>query len=75
MGEIDSSWSGFALDKLIHDEDLNKLKLDFYPTKSGKIKKKDVCRAIQELLLKGELNYFSDKTKNEFSKLIEFISD
>ena len=76
LGDVSKEWKGFELEKLITDDDLKALCKEHYAGKNlNKLTKKDICRAIQEKLLKGEEGHFSTDTINNFDKLFEGLKN
>ncbi|WP_454845517.1 ATP-dependent nuclease [Ralstonia thomasii] len=70
--DIDSSWTGFALEKIIGAEDLLKIQCEVFP--GTKYSKKQFCLAVQELLIKKKAVIISAETTENLSLIDEFLS-
>jgi predicted ATP-dependent endonuclease of OLD family len=72
--DIDEKWSGQELEKLITDTDRTRICNEHYEGKSlSQLTKKDICRAIQEKILKDEKGTFSDETVKSFVNLLAIL--
>jgi hypothetical protein len=72
LGELNDGWQKYKIENLIDDVDKEKIREEIYPDNTlSKLKKKDICRAIQEKLLNGTIDYFSLTTIRNFEKLID----
>ncbi len=74
LGDISENWAGLELEGLIANEDRSTICKDHYDGKDvTALTKKDICRAIQEKLLKGEEGAFSPESTKGFSQLYEAL--
>lgn len=65
--DIDASWSGFALEKVVGKKDLEMIQSQIYP--SSKYEKKKFCLSIQELLMKKKGVELSPATKKNMNAI------
>ena len=74
LADVDKSWSGSSTQHLIEDEDIERLRSEFYPSSTRKLTKKQIVKAIQELLMREESRIFSPNTVSRFLHIVDFCA-
>ncbi|MCU7851065.1 MAG: ATP-binding protein [Candidatus Thiodiazotropha sp. (ex Monitilora ramsayi)] len=74
LGAASTDWNNLAIDGLINEVDRVAICEEHYSGKAVQsLTKKDVCRALQEKLLRGEECKFSRDTLENFRLLLEYL--
>jgi|TARA_R100001369_G_scaffold31292_2_gene55635 predicted ATP-dependent endonuclease of OLD family len=72
--DINIDWQGYEVENLITSSDLEKIAQQYFPGKKvSQLKKKDLCRLIQEKTLKNETHDFEAATIDNFKELFEYL--
>ena len=75
LEDIDSTWSGLSSHQLIDKTDLHDLRAMCLPSSKRALTKKQIVRAVQELLLVGKPWKAADSTTvANFQKLVDFCA-
>ena len=72
--DIDSSWKNKEIENMFTDEDRLNMQIRKYPD-TTEFNKTHFNRAIQECLINKEVIDFTELTKNNFSKILEFLTE
>ena len=71
LADVSSHWTKFKMEKLFSEGSVQSIRDKFYPNKRGsRLTKKEIARALQEKLIKGDRGDVSAETKATFKQLI-----